>query len=119
MIVKITRGTSVGGLVRYLFGPGRANEHYAQHVVAGGGVDRTPVGGQLNAAQCASSPGSSTASAPSPTSQPARGEDAHRGAGSRRDRLPGCTRDDRSAEGRADRLALLPHQPGQRPGALR
>ncbi len=51
VIVKITRGTSVGGLVRYLFGPGRANEHYAQHVVAGGGVDRTPVGGQLNAAQ--------------------------------------------------------------------
>ena len=34
--------------MRYLFGPGKANEHYAQHVVAGGGVDRTPVGGQLN-----------------------------------------------------------------------
>ncbi len=35
MIAKITRGQRVGGLVHYLFGPGRANEHTNAHVVAG------------------------------------------------------------------------------------
>ena len=51
MIVKVTRGTSIGGLVRYLFGPGKANEHYGQHVVAGDGIEETPEGEQLSAAQ--------------------------------------------------------------------
>lgn len=34
MIGKVTRGKSVGGLLRYLFGPGRANEHVDPHLVA-------------------------------------------------------------------------------------
>ena len=34
MIGKVTRGSDVGGLLRYLFGPGRANEHTDPHVVA-------------------------------------------------------------------------------------
>lgn len=49
MIVKITRGTSIGGLVRYLFGPGKANEHCGQHVVTGGGVEASMVGKPLSA----------------------------------------------------------------------
>lgn len=36
MIGKITRGQRVGGLVRYLFGPGDANEHTDPRVVAAG-----------------------------------------------------------------------------------
>ncbi|WP_406712691.1 relaxase/mobilization nuclease domain-containing protein [Trueperella pyogenes] len=32
---NITRGGDTKGLVRYLFGPGRANEHTNQHIVAG------------------------------------------------------------------------------------
>lgn len=35
MMPNITRGGDTKGLVRYLFGPGRANEHTAQHIVAG------------------------------------------------------------------------------------
>lgn len=35
MIGKVTRGKAVAGLVRYLFGPGRANEHDDPRVVAG------------------------------------------------------------------------------------
>ena len=34
MIGKVQRGAAVGGLVAYLFGPGRHNEHTDQHVVA-------------------------------------------------------------------------------------
>ena len=34
MIAKATRGHSGAGLVRYLFGAGRAEEHSDQHVVA-------------------------------------------------------------------------------------
>lgn len=34
MISKALRGHDIGGLVRYLFGPGRANEHTNQRVVA-------------------------------------------------------------------------------------
>ncbi len=34
MIGKVTRGCQVGGLLRYLFGPGRANEHNDPHLVA-------------------------------------------------------------------------------------
>ncbi len=34
MIAKVSRGWRVGGLIRYLMGPGRANEHTDQHVVA-------------------------------------------------------------------------------------
>jgi hypothetical protein len=34
MIAKISRGWRAGGLVRYLMGPGRFNEHTNQHVVA-------------------------------------------------------------------------------------
>ena len=71
VIVKITRGTSVGGLVRYLFGPGRANEHYAQHVVAGAASTAPRSADSSTRPRCASSPGSSTASAPSSTSRPA------------------------------------------------
>nr|MDQ2708767.1 hypothetical protein [Actinomycetota bacterium] len=34
MIAKISRGWKIGGLLRYLMGPGRANEHTDPHVVA-------------------------------------------------------------------------------------
>lgn len=34
MIAKISRGWRVGGLVRYLMGPGRFNEHTNQRVIA-------------------------------------------------------------------------------------
>ena len=34
MIGKVTRGRDVGGLLRYLFGPGKANEHTDPHLVA-------------------------------------------------------------------------------------
>jgi hypothetical protein len=34
MIGKVTKGTKVGGLLRYLYGPGRANEHTDPHLVA-------------------------------------------------------------------------------------
>ncbi len=35
MIGKVLRGGSVGALVRYLYGPGRANEHLDPRIVAG------------------------------------------------------------------------------------
>lgn len=35
MIVRIVDGGHTEGLVRYLFGPGRANEHTNQHIIAG------------------------------------------------------------------------------------
>ena len=34
MIAKVNRGSRVGGLLRYLFGPGDANEHTNPHLVA-------------------------------------------------------------------------------------
>jgi hypothetical protein len=34
VIGKVLRGSDVGGLLRYLFGPGRANEHIDPHLVA-------------------------------------------------------------------------------------
>jgi hypothetical protein len=37
MIGKVTRGTNVAQLLRYLYGPGKANEHTDQHLVAGFG----------------------------------------------------------------------------------
>ena len=37
MIGKVVRGSNVGGLLRYLYGPGRANEHTDPHLVAGFG----------------------------------------------------------------------------------
>lgn len=35
MIPKISKGSDFGGLVRYLAGPGKSNEHTAQHVMGG------------------------------------------------------------------------------------
>jgi hypothetical protein len=35
VIGKVTRGAHVGGLLRYLYGPGKANEHADPHLVAG------------------------------------------------------------------------------------
>lgn len=37
MIPNITRGSNPAGLLKYLFGPGRANEHHHQHVIAASG----------------------------------------------------------------------------------
>jgi hypothetical protein len=34
VIGKVTRGKDVGGLLRYLYGPGRSNEHIRPHLVA-------------------------------------------------------------------------------------
>jgi len=51
VIAKITRGTSIGGLVRYLLGPGKANEHSGQRVVTGSGIENTPVGEQLSVSE--------------------------------------------------------------------
>jgi len=49
VIVKISRGTDIGGLVRYLLGPGRANEHTAQQVVAmSEGLDAGLIGRSLS-----------------------------------------------------------------------
>jgi hypothetical protein len=36
MIAKVTNGSSGRGLVRYLFGPGQANEHFDQRVITAG-----------------------------------------------------------------------------------
>jgi MobA/VirD2-like, nuclease domain len=35
MIGKVLRGANAGGLLRYLYGPGRANEHTDPHLIAG------------------------------------------------------------------------------------
>lgn len=37
MIGKVVRGSHAGGLLRYLYGPGRANEHADPHLIAGFG----------------------------------------------------------------------------------
>jgi hypothetical protein len=37
MIGKVVRGSDAGGLLRYLYGPGRVNEHIDPHLVAGFG----------------------------------------------------------------------------------
>jgi hypothetical protein len=37
MIGKVVRGCHAGGLLRYLYGPGRANEHIDPHLIAGFG----------------------------------------------------------------------------------
>lgn len=42
MIGKVTRGKNVGGLLRYLFGPGRANEHTNPHLVGSWLGDNRP-----------------------------------------------------------------------------
>jgi len=36
MIAKVTRGASGRGLIRYLLGPGKANEHTDQRVITSG-----------------------------------------------------------------------------------
>jgi hypothetical protein len=46
MIAKVTRGASGRGLIRYLFGPGKANEHTDQRVITSGLV----LGGEALAA---------------------------------------------------------------------
>src|ERR1039457_3480913 len=40
VIGKVIRGTNAGGLLRYLYGPGKANEHTDPHLVAGFGDPR-------------------------------------------------------------------------------
>ena len=48
MITKITRGDDMGGLVNYLTGPGRSNEHADPQVVGSSqGVD-VPLGQELS-----------------------------------------------------------------------
>ncbi len=42
MIGKVTRGRDLGGLLRYLYGPGRANEHTRPHLVASWRGDDVP-----------------------------------------------------------------------------
>jgi hypothetical protein len=37
MIGRVVRGSHAGGLLQYLYGPGRANEHIHPHLVAGFG----------------------------------------------------------------------------------
>jgi hypothetical protein len=37
MIGKVVRGSDAGGLLRYLYGPGRANAHIDPHLIAGFG----------------------------------------------------------------------------------
>lgn len=44
MIAKITRGAQMGGLMSYLVGPGNANEHTEQHLVAGDSAVMTMYG---------------------------------------------------------------------------
>ena len=53
MIDKITRGDNAGGLVRYLLGPGRAEEHSNQRIIAGEGIS-APRGVGLSAEEVAS-----------------------------------------------------------------
>src|ERR1019366_6205664 len=40
VIGKVSRGVNAGGLLRYLYGPGKANEHTDPHLVAGFGDPR-------------------------------------------------------------------------------
>ncbi len=44
MIAKVTRGQRPSGAVRYLFGPGRYNEHEDPHVVAASASLRVEAG---------------------------------------------------------------------------
>src|ERR1019366_2762583 len=53
MIGKITRGSSGRALIRYLFGPGRANEHTSQRVIASGLAIGIEEGRKLTAAEIA------------------------------------------------------------------
>ena len=55
MIAKVTIGSSGRGLIRYLFGPGQANEHTDQRVITSGlelGGDAL-AGGNLSSQQIA------------------------------------------------------------------
>jgi hypothetical protein len=55
MIAKVTFGSSGRGLIRYLFGPGQANEHTDQRVITSGlelGGDAL-AGGNLSSEQIA------------------------------------------------------------------
>jgi hypothetical protein len=47
MIGKVTRGSNIGGLLRYLYGPGKANEHTNPHLVASWRGDDCPTLDQL------------------------------------------------------------------------
>ncbi len=47
MIAKVTRGADGGGLVRYLMGPGRAEEHINQRVIAASDMVVVPIGAPL------------------------------------------------------------------------
>jgi hypothetical protein len=49
LIAKITRGADAGGLVRYLMGEGRAEEHTGQRVVAASDMVVVPIGESLSA----------------------------------------------------------------------
>ena len=49
MIAKISHGQDVKGLVRYLMGPGKANEHTDQHVVAASNSSWTGTGPERTA----------------------------------------------------------------------
>ena len=53
MIAKITQGASGRDLIRYLFGPGRANEHTDQRVITSGIVMGVEEGRGLTAAEIA------------------------------------------------------------------
>lgn len=50
MIAKIGRGADMPGLVRYLFGPGRSDEHHDQRVIAASAGIDVPIGTALDAA---------------------------------------------------------------------
>lgn len=60
MMPNVVRGGNAGGLIVYLFGPGRANEHTDQHIVAsstmmqemGWGVGERMLGGSEEARAC-------------------------------------------------------------------
>ena len=54
MIGKVVRGAMSGRLLRYLYGPGRANEHTDPHLVAGFGIRRnwSPTGGWMGRRIC-------------------------------------------------------------------
>jgi hypothetical protein len=51
MIAKVTQGASGRALIRYLFGPGRANEHTDQRVITSGIVMGAEEGRTLSAAE--------------------------------------------------------------------
>ena len=53
MIAKVTSGSSGRGLIRYLFGPGQANEHTDQRVITSGIVMGVEEGRGLSPAEIA------------------------------------------------------------------